>query len=40
MSGILLRAAPVIPQSLVAQQTFEPIQFGSVTFTGSIRDRV
>src|ERR1700723_3099370 len=43
MSGILLRAALpalIVAQSRIAQQSFEPIQFGPVTFTGSIRDRV
>jgi len=36
LSGAALVALP----SLDAQQTFEPIQFGSVTLTGSVRDRV
>jgi hypothetical protein len=36
----LLPALLVMGPSLVAQDTFIPIQFGPVTFTGSIRDRV
>lgn len=32
--------ALAITSSLAAQQTFDPIQLGPVTFTGSVRDRV